>query len=191
MVHVFPGPAMCRLKWKWGTRGDEDKLSSHAALCLCRVGSQAQLDLKVGSGAEICSRRHLTMVMVNSKWGYFRFGSLWVPHLFEFLDHFPVDPVIAPISATGHQLVTLCHSICAEKRAQTLDPLIGSRCLTTCFCNFPLFTFFPVHRIRCCSPAFGAWFCTFESTCCWQKWHQCRWVRSKSSPSLCAVKAHI
>ena len=42
------------------------------------------------------------------------------------LDHFAVDPAIAPISATGHQLVTLCNSICAEEKAQFLDPLMGS-----------------------------------------------------------------
>ena len=42
------------------------------------------------------------------------------------LDHFPVDPAIASISATGHQLVTLCRSICAEERAKILDPLMGS-----------------------------------------------------------------
>ena len=49
------------------------------------------------------------------------------------LDHFPVDPAIAPISATGHQLVTLSRSICAEKRAQVLHPFMGSKCLTTYF----------------------------------------------------------
>ena len=42
-------------------------------------------------------------------------------------DHFPVDPAIAPVRATGHQLVTLCRSICAEARAQILDPLMGSK----------------------------------------------------------------
>ena len=47
------------------------------------------------------------------------------------LDHFPVVPAIAPISATGHQLITLCRSICAEEKAQILDPLMGSECFTT------------------------------------------------------------
>ena len=32
------------------------------------------------------------------------------------LDHIPVDPAIALINSTGHQLVTLCRSICAEER---------------------------------------------------------------------------
>ena len=57
------------------------------------------------------------------------------------LDHFPVDPAIAPISATGHQLVTLCRSICAKERAQTLDPLMGSKYLTTYLVVFVFFLF--------------------------------------------------
>ena len=52
----------------------------------------------------------------------------------NWLDHFPVDPAIAPISAIGHQLVTLCRrSIFAGERAQILDTLMGSKCLTTYF----------------------------------------------------------
>ena len=57
------------------------------------------------------------------------------------LDHFPVDPAVAQINATGHQLVTLCRSICAEERAQILDPLMGSKCLTTYFMAFVVFLF--------------------------------------------------
>ena len=41
------------------------------------------------------------------------------------LDLFAVDPAITPVRATGHQLVTLCRSVCAEGRAQILDPLMG------------------------------------------------------------------
>ena len=84
----FPGLEMYRLKRKWGTRGDEERPSSHSALCLYRARSQAQLNLEVGSGIENCWSRHLTMVMVNSEWGYFRFGSLWVPHFFELFRPF-------------------------------------------------------------------------------------------------------
>ena len=62
------------------------------------------------------------------KSGYSRFGSLWVPHSLNCLDHFAVDPAITPVNATGHQLVTLCRSVCAEERAQILDPLMGSKC---------------------------------------------------------------
>ena len=64
------------------------------------------------------------------------FGSLWAPHLLNCLDHFAVDPAITPVRATGHQLVTLCRSVCAEERAQILDPLMGSKCFTMCFITF-------------------------------------------------------
>ena len=70
------------------------------------------------------------------KWGYFRFGSLWVPHLSNCLDHFAVDPAITPVRATGHQLVTLCRSVCAEKRSQISDPPMGSKCPTMCCYSF-------------------------------------------------------
>ena len=40
---------------------------------------------------------------------------------------------MAPINATGYQLVIQCRSICAEERAHILDPLMGSKCLTTYF----------------------------------------------------------
>ena len=47
------------------------------------------------------------------------------------------------------------------------------------------------HRIRCCSSAIGAECCTSWSTCCWHEWIQCRWIRGKSFPSSCVIKAHI
>ena len=50
-------------------------------------------------------------------------------------DHFSIDPVATLINATGHQLVTLCGSICAEERAQFLEPLMSSKywCRTMSF----------------------------------------------------------
>ena len=42
------------------------------------------------------------------------------------LDHFSADPAIKPINATGHQLISLCRSVCAETRAQILDPMVTS-----------------------------------------------------------------
>ena len=50
---------------------------------------------------------------------------------------------------------------------------------------------FLVHRIRCRSPTFGAKCCTSWFTCCWHEWLKCRWMRGKSFPSSCAIKAHI
>ena len=51
------------------------------------------------------------------------------PHFlcFVILDHFNNDPVATPIHATGHQLVTLCRSVCAEERAQILEPIMSSK----------------------------------------------------------------
>ena len=101
--------------------------------------------------------------------GYLRFGSLWVPYLLNCLDHFPVDPAITPVRATGHQLVTLCRSVCAEAGAQFLDPLMGSKHLAMCFYSFLVFfssLYFLVHRIKCRSSTFGAECCTSWSTCC-------------------------
>ena len=51
------------------------------------------------------------------------------PPLFCFviLDHFNKDPVATAIHATGHQLVTLCRSVCAEERSQILEPIMSSK----------------------------------------------------------------
>ena len=39
---------------------------------------------------------------------------------------FGADPTAAPNIATSYQLVTLCRSICAEEKAQLLEPLMTS-----------------------------------------------------------------
>ena len=65
-----------------------------------------------------------------------QFSSSWVPHLLNCLDHFVVDPAITPVNATGHQLVTLYRSVCAEERAQILDPLMGSKYFSMRFMSF-------------------------------------------------------
>ena len=85
------------------------------------------------------------------------------------LDHFLVDPAITPVRATGHQLVTLCRSVCAEERAQISDLLMGSKYLTMSFIfliDFFSSLYFPVSRIRCSSSTFGTECYTFWSTCC-------------------------
>ena len=55
--------------------------------------------------------------------------SNFAPHFlcFVILDHFKNDPVATPIHATGHQLVTLCRSVCAEERSQILEPIMSSK----------------------------------------------------------------
>ena len=50
-----------------------------------------------------------------------------IPHFdCSVLDHSSADPAITPINATGHQLVSLCRSVCAEERAQILEPIVTS-----------------------------------------------------------------
>ena len=194
IFHISPGLAMCRRKRKLDTREDENTLSTHAALFLCQVRSQDHFSLEFASGAENCWSGPLTMVMMNSNEDIL--GLIPCRFLFSLncLDHFPVDPAIAPVRANEHQLVTLCRSICAGQRAQIWDPLIASKCFTTYFITFVAFLsslYFPVHRIRSCSSTFGTGCCTFWSTCCWHKQYQGRPIRSKSSASSCALKAHV
>ena len=131
MFHVSPGLAVCRQKQKRDAKKDGSTPSSQVALFLCRVRSQAQLSLEVVSGAENCWSRPLTMVMIVSNEG--TSGLLPCGFLISMtcLDHFPADPAIAPARAIGHQLMTLCCSICAKERAQFWDPLMGSKYLTT------------------------------------------------------------
>ena len=185
---------MCRQKQKWDVREDKSTPSSHVALFLCRVRSPAQLSLEVTSGTGISWSRPLTIVMMNSNEETLGLVPCGFLISMNCLDHFPVDPAIAPVRATGHQLVTLCRSVCAEERVQILDPLTESKHLTTYFIPFvtSLYSLYsPVHRIICRSSTCGTECCTFWSTCCWHKWHQRRWVRRKSSPSSRAVKAHL
>ena len=167
MVHVSPGPAMYQLKWKCGTREGENRLPLHVALFHYRVESQALLKLGVTGGAEKGWSRPLAMIMKNEgTLGLVPCGSLIS---LNCLDQFAVDPAITPVRVTGHQLVTLCRSVCADERAQLLDPLMGSKYLTTYSIAFVVFLsslHFLVHRIRCRFPAFGTECCTFWSTCC-------------------------
>ena len=44
--------------------------------------------------------------------------------IFVVLDHFSADPAITPINAIGHQLVSLCPSVCVEERVQIFDPIV-------------------------------------------------------------------
>ena len=43
-----------------------------------------------------------------------------------FADQFGTDPAATVIRATGHQLVSLCRSVCEEEKAQLLSPLTNS-----------------------------------------------------------------
>ena len=124
MVHVSPGLAMYQLNWKYGTREGEDRPSSHVALFHYRVRSQAQLNLGVTSGAGNCWSRRLSIVMKNSSEETLGLVPCGILISLNCLHYFPIDPAITPVRATGHQLVTLCRSICHKERAQILDPFM-------------------------------------------------------------------
>ena len=139
MFHVSPGPAICQQKPNCGIREDEDTPSWHVVSFLFSLRSQTQLNLEVASGAENCWSRPLTMIMMNSNedtLGLVPCGFL-IP--LNCSDNFLVDPAIAPVRDTGHQLVTLRCSIFAEERAQILDTLKVSKFYNTYFIPFVSF----------------------------------------------------
>ena len=87
MLHVSPGPARYQLKQKWGAREDEDRPS------LNFVPLSGQQPGPVGLGKRerrrgMLEQGRLTMVMMNSKLGYFRSGFLCVTHFIELLRQF-------------------------------------------------------------------------------------------------------
>ena len=45
---------------------------------------------------------------------------------FRLLDKFVTDPAVTVISATGHQILSLCRSVCEQEKAQLLSPLMNS-----------------------------------------------------------------
>ena len=47
------------------------------------------------------------------------------PHLC-LLDQFVTDPAATVIRARGHQMVSLCCSVCEEEKAQLLSPLMNN-----------------------------------------------------------------
>ena len=58
--------------------------------------------------------------------------------------HFSNDPAVTLNNATGHQLVTLCRLICAEERAQFLEPLMNSN---FCHRTFHVYSLVCVHLL--------------------------------------------
>ena len=57
------------------------------------------------------------------------------------LDQFVTNPVATVVRAIGHDLVFLCRSLCQEKEAQLLSPLMNSQYFllqldsaVSCFC---------------------------------------------------------
>ena len=55
----------------------------------------------------------------------FHVGSKFY-HISFIVDQFVTDPAATVIRATGHQMVSLCRSVCEEEKAQLLSPSMSS-----------------------------------------------------------------
>ena len=82
-----------------------------------RGRSRELLEQAFGDGS-ICVPMRNLLVM-------FHVDSKFLPHLC-FLDQFFTHPAATVIRATGHQMVSLCRSVCEEEKAQLLSPLMNS-----------------------------------------------------------------
>ena len=60
----------------------------------------------------------------------FQDGSKFLPYFFT--DQFVTDPAATVIIATGHQLVSLCRSVCEEEKAHLMCPLMISEYFPPC-----------------------------------------------------------
>ena len=56
----------------------------------------------------------------------FQVGAKFFTIFVVFTDQFGTDPAATVIRAIGHQLVSLCRSVCEEEKAQLLSPLMNS-----------------------------------------------------------------
>ena len=68
--------------------------------------------------SEICVQMRTLLVL-------FLVFSKFLPTFASF-NQFLTNPAATVIRATGHQMVSLCPSVCEEKRAQMLCPLMNS-----------------------------------------------------------------
>ena len=56
----------------------------------------------------------------------YQVGAKFFTIFLGFTDQLGTDPAATVIRATGHQLVSLCRSVCEEEKAQLLSPLMNS-----------------------------------------------------------------
>ena len=83
----------------------------------CRGRSREILERAFDDGNFCAQMRNLLVL--------FQVGSKFLPYFF-FADQFVTDPPATVIRATGHQMVSLCRSVCEEEKAQLLSPLMSS-----------------------------------------------------------------
>ena len=84
---------------------------------LSRCRSRQLLEQAFDAG-NICVKvmKLLVLFLVDSK---------FLPHLCH-LDQFVTNPAATVIRVAGHQMVSLCRSVCEEEKAQLLSPLMNS-----------------------------------------------------------------
>ena len=118
-----------RLKLKHEASLDDEVLWWHDVWSLWQVLLRCLLPVAATNAVESCWKRPSTIVCINSDGDVLEaFHDCSSFLVFVVSDHFINDPAVTPISATGHQLVTLCGSIWAGERAQYLKLLMTSRC---------------------------------------------------------------
>ena len=69
------------------------------------------------------------MVIFVFKSRIYLFCSMLTPnfdHVSCLLDQFVTNPAATVTRTTGHQMVSLCRSICEEEKAQLMSPLMNS-----------------------------------------------------------------
>ena len=168
-----------QLKWRHEATLDADVLLWHDVWSLLLAVLRCLIPAPATNVVESCWKRPSTMV-----------ASLDCSSILELvvLGHFSNDPAVTPINATGHQVVTLCRSVCAEKIAQLLEPLMCSRYYrrTVHVCSLVFFIVcLIVHRIRwrfgSCG-THGAEFVTYCASTIWNNWCRRGWNRREWAP---------
>ena len=120
-VQCFSGAGVVSTEAEVTRKRRQNTLSSHVVFFLYRVSNQAQLFLEATSGAKNFWSKSLKMIMMSSNEDTLGLVPCGIFISLNCSEYFPVDPAIAPINATGHQLVTLSRLICAEKKEQIFD----------------------------------------------------------------------
>ena len=81
-------------------------------------GRSRELLKRAFDGGNSCAQMRNLLVL-------FQVGSKFLPYFF-FADQFVTDPAATVIRGIGHQMVSLCRSICEEEKTQLLSPLMSS-----------------------------------------------------------------
>ena len=167
-----------RLKLRLEASLDSDVLLWHDVWSLSLPVLQCLLPVAATNAVESCWKGPSTMECIISD-EHFQVTFHGCSKFLEFVvsNQFSNDPAVTPIIATGHQLVTLCRSICAKERAEILEALTSSR-----FCHRTVhvssLVCLSVYRIRWRFGSGGAHGTDLVSSfvpIIWNIWHQWQW----------------